>query len=49
MAGKPDEVKAPGLLLGDKLLDSAARRDDVVPFLLGFDVIECRDVELIKT
>src|SRR5215471_5759770 len=46
MTGKPDAMKASGLLLSDKVLHSAARRDDLAPFLLRFDVIQRGDVEV---
>ena len=46
MEDAPDAMKAPGLLLSDKVLHSAARRDDLVPFLLGFDVVQRGDVEV---
>src|SRR5215831_19728748 len=49
MTGKPDVMQAPGLLLSDKVLHSAARREDLVPFRLGFDVVQGNDVEVSST
>src|SRR5262245_2978403 len=46
MAGQTDGVKPPGLLWSKQVLHSAFKRDDLLPFLLGFEIVQGGNVDV---